>query len=104
MGDGKDYESARRYGDGCSSVTLVGVVGADPEQRQAKGNGSKFTILSVATQRSLEERRRRMGLCDDDRDDGDGNDDGDGGSDADLEAKSKNENETTGIRISQSTT
>jgi hypothetical protein len=34
------------------SVTLVGFVGADPEQRQAKGNGSKFTVLSVATQRS----------------------------------------------------
>ncbi len=36
----------------CNSVTLVGFVGADPEQRQAKGNGSKFTVLSVATQRS----------------------------------------------------
>ena len=35
-----------------NSVTLVGFVGADPEQRQAKGNGSKFTVLSVATQRS----------------------------------------------------
>jgi single-strand DNA-binding protein len=34
------------------SVTLVGFVGSDPEQRQAKGNGSKFTVLSVATQRS----------------------------------------------------
>jgi single-strand DNA-binding protein len=28
------------------------VVGADPEQRQAQNNGAKFTILSVATQRS----------------------------------------------------
>jgi single-strand DNA-binding protein len=36
----------------CNSVTLVGFVGSDPEQRQAKGNGSKFTVLSVATQRS----------------------------------------------------
>lgn len=35
-----------------NSVTLVGFVGADPERRQAKGNGSNFTVLSVATQRS----------------------------------------------------
>jgi single-strand DNA-binding protein len=35
-----------------NSVTLVGFVGADPEQRQARGNSSKFTVLSVATQRS----------------------------------------------------
>jgi single-strand DNA-binding protein len=35
-----------------NSVTLVGFLGADPEQRQAKGNGTKFTVLSVATQRS----------------------------------------------------
>jgi single-strand DNA-binding protein len=35
-----------------NSATLVGFVGADPEQRQALGNGSKFTVLSVATQRS----------------------------------------------------
>ena len=35
-----------------NSITLVGFVGSDPEQRQAKGNGSKFTVLSVATQRS----------------------------------------------------
>ena len=35
-----------------NSVTIVGFVGADPEQRQAKGNGSKFTVLSVATERS----------------------------------------------------
>jgi len=34
-------------------VTLVGFVGSDPEQRQARNNnGSKFTVLSVATQRS----------------------------------------------------
>jgi len=30
----------------------VGFVGADPEQRQTKGNGAKFTVLSVATERS----------------------------------------------------
>ena len=35
-----------------NSVTLVGFIGADPEQRQAKGNGLKFTVFSVATQRS----------------------------------------------------
>ncbi|MGH7743439.1 MAG: single-stranded DNA-binding protein [Candidatus Dormibacteria bacterium] len=35
-----------------NSVTIVGFVGADPEQREARSNGSKFTILSVATRRS----------------------------------------------------
>src|SRR5271170_5545705 len=35
-----------------NSITLVGFIGSDPEQRQAKGNGTKFTVLSVATQRS----------------------------------------------------
>jgi single-strand DNA-binding protein len=35
-----------------NSVTIVGFVGSDPEQHQAKGNGAKFTVLSVATQRS----------------------------------------------------
>ena len=35
-----------------NSITLVGFVGSDPEQRQAKGNGTKFTVLSLATQRS----------------------------------------------------
>ena len=36
-----------------NSVTIIGFVGADPEQRQARnGNASKFTVLSVATQRS----------------------------------------------------
>jgi len=35
-----------------NSITIVGFVRADPEQRQTKGNGSKFTVLSVATQRS----------------------------------------------------
>jgi len=34
-----------------NSVTLVGFVGADPEHRQAKGNRSKFTAFSLATQR-----------------------------------------------------
>ena len=36
-----------------NSVTLVGFVGADPEcQRQAKANGLKFTVFSLATQHS----------------------------------------------------
>ena len=35
-----------------NSVTIVGFVGADPEQHQARNNGSKFTVLSVAAQRS----------------------------------------------------
>ena len=35
-----------------NSITRVGFVASDPEQRQAKGNGSKFTVLSVVTQRS----------------------------------------------------
>ena len=35
-----------------NSATIIGFVGADPEQRQARSNGSKFTVLSVATQRS----------------------------------------------------
>jgi single-strand DNA-binding protein len=35
-----------------NSVTIVGFVGADPEQRKTRRNGAKFTVLSVATQRS----------------------------------------------------
>jgi single-strand DNA-binding protein len=35
-----------------NSITLVGFVGSDPELRQSRSNGSKFTTLSVATQRS----------------------------------------------------
>ena len=35
-----------------NSVTIVGFVGANQEQRQARNNGSKFTVLSVAAQRS----------------------------------------------------
>jgi single-strand DNA-binding protein len=34
-----------------NSVSIIGFVGAAPE-RQAKKNGAKFTVLSVATQRS----------------------------------------------------
>ena len=35
-----------------NSITIIGFVGADPEQRRARNNGSKFTVLSVATQHS----------------------------------------------------
>jgi single-strand DNA-binding protein len=35
-----------------NSVTLIGFVGADPEQQEAKANDSRFVVLSVATQRS----------------------------------------------------
>jgi single-stranded DNA-binding protein len=35
-----------------NSVSLIGFVGADPEQRQARNNGTKFAVLSVVTQRS----------------------------------------------------
>ena len=36
-----------------NSVTIIGLVGADLEQCQGRNNnGSKFTVLSVATQRS----------------------------------------------------
>ena len=35
-----------------NSVTFVGFVGADPEQRQSRNNGANFTVFSVATQRS----------------------------------------------------
>jgi hypothetical protein len=49
MGQEKGETLAMSY---LNSITLVGFVGSDPEQRQAKGNGSKCTVLSVATQRS----------------------------------------------------
>jgi single-strand DNA-binding protein len=35
-----------------NSATIIGFVGSDPEQRQARNNGSKFTVLSVATPHS----------------------------------------------------
>ena len=35
-----------------NSVSLVGFVGSDPELRQARNNGAKFTVFSLATQRS----------------------------------------------------
>jgi single-strand DNA-binding protein len=35
-----------------NSVTLVGFVGSDPRQYQAKPKGAKMTVLSVATRRS----------------------------------------------------
>src|SRR5882724_482444 len=43
----------RKFMSYLNSVTIIGFVGSDPEQRQARNNnGSKFTVLSVATQRS----------------------------------------------------
>jgi PadR family transcriptional regulator PadR len=42
-----------------NSVTIVGFVGADPEERQARNNGSKFTVLSVSP-RNAPGRTRRM--------------------------------------------
>jgi single stranded DNA-binding protein len=35
-----------------NSVTIVGFVGADPEQSQSRSSNAKFTILSVATRRA----------------------------------------------------
>jgi single stranded DNA-binding protein len=46
-GKKKEKNSAMSY---LNSITLVGFVGSDPEQHQAKGNGLKFTVISVATQ------------------------------------------------------
>ncbi|MGC2768555.1 MAG: single-stranded DNA-binding protein, partial [Candidatus Acidiferrum sp.] len=48
MGQEKGENSAMSY---LNYITLVGFVGSDPEQRQAKGTGSKFTVFSIATQR-----------------------------------------------------
>jgi single-strand DNA-binding protein len=33
-------------------VQLIGFLGKDPEKRQVRGNGTTFTVLSVATQQS----------------------------------------------------
>jgi hypothetical protein len=49
MGQEKGENSAMSY---FNSISLVGFVGSDPEQRQTWNNGSKFTVLSVTTQRS----------------------------------------------------
>jgi single-strand DNA-binding protein len=35
-----------------NSIQIIGFIGKDPERRQARSNGSTFTVLSVATQRS----------------------------------------------------
>src|SRR5260370_41076310 len=46
-------EKGEQFMSYLNSVTIIGFLGADPEQRQARSNnGSKFTVLSVATQRS----------------------------------------------------
>jgi single stranded DNA-binding protein len=46
MGQEKGENSVMAY---LNSITLVGFVGSDPQQRQAKSNGAKFAVLSVAT-------------------------------------------------------
>jgi len=41
-----------------NSATIVGFVGADPEQRQARNyNGSKFTVLFLTLGRAAAARR-----------------------------------------------
>lgn len=35
-----------------NTIQLIGNLGRDPEQRQARANGAPFTVLSVATRRS----------------------------------------------------
>jgi Single-strand binding protein family len=59
-------EKGEKFMSYLNSVTIIGFVGADPEQRQARNNnGSKFTVLSVATQRSwknTDERSRPIPL------------------------------------------
>src|SRR5712672_3620451 len=46
-------EKGEKFMSYLNSVTIIGFVGGDPEQLQARNNnGSKFTVLSVATQRS----------------------------------------------------
>src|SRR5467141_727849 len=46
-------EKGEKFMSYLNSVTIMGFVGADPEQRQTRNNnGSKFTVLSVATQQS----------------------------------------------------
>jgi single-stranded DNA-binding protein len=48
-------EKGEKFMSYLNSVTIIGFVGADPEQRQARNNdGSKFTVLSVATRRGFQ--------------------------------------------------
>src|SRR6266480_3194144 len=59
-------EKGEQFMSYLNSVTIIGFVGADPEQRQARNNnGSKFTVLSVATQRSWKNTSSsgRNGYC-----------------------------------------
>ena len=35
-----------------NTIQLIGNLGRDPEQREARANGAPFTVLSVATRRS----------------------------------------------------
>ena len=52
LGAPRKWGRKRRNTIYLNSVTIVGFVGADPEQRQSHSNGTNFTVLSVATQRS----------------------------------------------------
>jgi single-strand DNA-binding protein len=52
LGAPRKWGRKRRNTMYLNSVTIVGFVGADPEQRQSRNNGANFTVLSVATQRS----------------------------------------------------
>ncbi|HEY0701440.1 MAG TPA: single-stranded DNA-binding protein [Candidatus Acidoferrales bacterium] len=38
-------------------VQLIGFLGKDPEKRQVRGNGTNFTVLSVATQQSWKDAK-----------------------------------------------
>lgn len=49
MGEGKGEKFSYVH---LNPVTLAWFVGCDPEQRLAKGNISRFTVLSIATNRS----------------------------------------------------
>src|SRR5258706_4619422 len=49
QGNGAEMEKQIMY---LNHVQLIGFLGKDPEKRQVRGNGTNFTVLSVATQQS----------------------------------------------------
>jgi single-strand DNA-binding protein len=49
QGNGAKKEKQNMY---LNHVQLIGFLGKDPEKRQVRGNGTNFTVLSVATQQS----------------------------------------------------
>jgi transcriptional regulator len=61
MGQEKGENSVMSY---LNSITLVGFVGSDPEQRQAKGNGSKFTTDSLGDTAYIPRSSRRIAPVD----------------------------------------